>query len=132
MSLPSRLLLASATAREVVSARRRNYAFLAKRLARVAALTPCFPGLSEGVSPMGFPCLAGNGAWRWDYRLRARGVPVFSFGEVLHTSLDAAAYPETRDLSSRLVMLPVHQGLTETDLERMATFVEAAFAGAPT
>ena len=132
MSLPSRLLFASANAGAVVAARRSNYAFLARRLARVTALAPVFGELSEGVSPMGYPCLAGNGSWRWDYRLRARGVPVFSFGEVLHASLDAAAYPETRDLSARLVMLPVHQGCTETDLERMASFVEAAFAGAPT
>jgi dTDP-4-amino-4,6-dideoxygalactose transaminase len=130
MSLASRLLLASTSPRKVAEARRRNHAFLARRLSGIPALQPCFPALPEGAVPMGFPCLAGDGTQRWDYRLRARGVPVFSFGEVLHATLDASAFPETRDLSARLVLFPVHQGLDEAALETIAQRTRAAFAGA--
>lgn len=131
MSLASRLILGSASPGPVVSARRRNYLYLSRRLAGVTGLVPCFSDLPEGVCPMGYPCLAGDGSARWDYRLRSHGVPVFSFGEELHATLDPKAFPDARELSARLLMLPVHQGLTENDLERMASLVIKAFSGAP-
>ncbi|HKP97235.1 MAG TPA: DegT/DnrJ/EryC1/StrS family aminotransferase [Fibrobacteria bacterium] len=130
MSLASRLILGSASAGAVVAARRRNYAFLSRRLAGVAGLEPCFRDLPEGVCPMGFPCLAGDGGPRWDYRLRGHGVPAFSFGEELHATLDLSGFPDARELSERLVILPVHQGLSEADLERMAALVIGAFGAA--
>lgn len=129
MSLASRLLLASSSPARIAAARRRNYGILSKRLAGVAGLRPCFPALPEGAVPMGFPCLAGDGSRRWDYPLRAAGVPVFSFGETLHATLSAEAFPDTRDLSARVVVFPIHQGLDEDALERMARRTEAAATG---
>lgn len=131
MSLASRLILASSRPEAIAAARRRNFAFLARRLSGISGLHPCYGALPEGAVPMGFPCLAGDGSRRWDYPLRARGVPVFSFGEVLHASMDASLYPEARDLSARLVIFPVHQGLDENALAALAVKVETTFAAGP-
>jgi perosamine synthetase len=127
MSWPSRWLLAVANPGRVARKRRRNYLALEKLLKDLPGLAPLSRGLGDGLCPMGYPFLAVDHP-RLDYALRKRGVPAFSFGETLHAGMNAADFPDAVFLSGHLVLLPVHQGLTQRDLEDMARAVKACLS----
>ena len=100
----------------VVRKRRENYAYLAQRLPASPLLEPLHPTLPEGCTPYSFPILVPAG--RRD-RYRA---------ELLEDGIVAGAgWPEspfdpalarTSELSGRLVELPIHQALTQRQLDR--------------
>lgn len=127
MSLVSRWILSRCDAASIVRARRRNYLGLESRLSGVTGMELCFPSLAGGVCPMAFPFLARS-ASRLDYRLRKAGLPAFSFGETLSPTLDMESFPDAAHLSRNLTLLPVHQGLGDTELDRLAATVKAVLA----
>lgn len=124
----SRWLIRRADADRIRARRRAHYLRLLKALDGVAGLEPCFPGLPAGVCPMAFPMLATL-PFRLDYRLRKAGIPAFSFGETLSADMDPARFPAASDLSRRMALLPVHQGLADGDIDRMAAAVRQAARG---
>lgn len=126
ISLPSKWLLQRADPEKIFRIRVRNYERLHARLSPIEGVRPCFPKLIDGVCPLGYTFLAES-SQRLDYRLRRLGVPAFSFGEVLHESLPAKAFPEACYLSKNLTILPVHQGLSENEIDQIADVVEDFF-----
>jgi hypothetical protein len=123
ISWVSRRLLQSTHAETVRARRVRNYHRLHQRLSNLPGLHPCFPELPAEICPLGYPFVAES-EQRIDYQLRGRGVPAFSFGEILHASMPAAEFPEAVYLSRHLTLLPVHQSLTDEEVDRMAEAVE--------
>jgi perosamine synthetase len=124
MAWPSKWILAGANPTRIGQIRRNNYLRLESLLQGLPCLVPFTQGLEEGLCPMGYPFLALNYP-RLDYALSKRQIPAFSFGETLHAGLDLKAFPDAAFLSKHLVLLPVHQGLTEQDLQTMAHEVRA-------
>jgi dTDP-4-amino-4,6-dideoxygalactose transaminase len=58
-----------------------------------------------------------------EQRLRALGVPLFTFGEILHPLLETSQDDARKDaefLSRRLMLLPVHSQLGEEDVRGFA------------
>ncbi len=121
MSGPSRRMLRQADFAEIIEARRRNYRMLQVRLTGVPTVAPLFPALHEGVCPWVFPLVA-SGRRGFHLELRARGIPAVTWGEVIHRDLPLHEFPAARFLYEHAVFVPVHQSLTESDLE---TTVEA-------
>jgi dTDP-4-amino-4,6-dideoxygalactose transaminase len=56
-----------------------------------------------------------------DLRLRRKGIPAFTFGEVLHEALPRGRFPDAEHLALNLVQLPIHQTVTRRQLDTMAT-----------
>jgi dTDP-4-amino-4,6-dideoxygalactose transaminase len=105
----------------IVAERRRNYRLLDEHLEENRYIHKVFPRLPDHVCPWAYPVWIADRA-KYDHQLRKLGIPVFTFGEVLHplvykcaanliTSVDA--------LSNSLMMIPVHQNL---DKEAMLFF----------
>jgi dTDP-4-amino-4,6-dideoxygalactose transaminase len=80
------------------------------------------PKLRDDVVPWAFPVLFEDRV-RHEQILRRLGVPLFTFGEVLHSELSKTrdhARDEAEALSKRLLLLPVHANLTEADVASYA------------
>lgn len=125
MPATSRIILERADLESIVAARRRNYHALASALISSDELMPFRPALSAGACPWGFPVFLSRRAER-DYLMRAAGVPLFTFGEVLHPTLreqsakDDAMLETAELLSSSLLAFSIHQGLS---VEQVRQFV---------
>jgi hypothetical protein len=70
-----------------------------------------------------------------DYLIRARGVPLFTFGEVLHPllfarkALNSRMLETARRLSDSILVFSVHQDLTVVQMEVFAAIVNDFIAG---
>jgi dTDP-4-amino-4,6-dideoxygalactose transaminase len=126
MALVSRWMFRHAQGAAIRRRRRDNYLMLSRLLAGIDGLG-LFPDIGPEECPLGLPLLAPPSDQRWDYRLRSRGVPAFSFGEELHASLDRKAFPDAEFLSRNMVILPVHQALGESQLRAMAERARETF-----
>lgn len=119
ISWPSRWLLLRSKTGMIRRRRTENYLRLHERLAQIDRLKPCFPELYCSVCPLGYPCIVESNE-RFDYKLRRYGIPAFSFGETLHDSLNRSEFPDSEFLSKNLTILPVHQRLSDNDIDKMA------------
>jgi len=129
----SQWILANAPLEDVVSARRRNYERMAATLTSSPHLIPLRKSLAPDTVPWGFPVILQKRAER-DYRIRSRGVPVFTFGEVLHPLLFAQHANEremldtTTFLSNNVLGFAVHQDFSETQIATFATAINSYIA----
>lgn len=116
-SMATRLLLSRLPFTGAAARRRANYERLQDALGDF--VPPVFSGLSQGASPFVFPVAAG----RKDEALRdlaADGIDAMNLWSVPHPSLPEGRFPRAAMLRRRVLGLPVHQELTELDLERIA------------
>lgn len=119
----ARAILRASDVRTLVSARRRNFEILNDHLQESTHLKKVFKSLPDNVCPWAYPVLVKN-RYRYDHILRSRGVPVFTFGELLHPALyngDSDVVDAAEFLSKNLMMIPLHQNL---DSERMLSICE--------
>lgn len=118
-------IMARADLESIVRSRRRNYRILAEQLASHDLVAVCRPGLPERMSPLAFPVSVRNRSTH-DRALRARGVPVWTFGNTLHRVLFETADPrivaDAAHLADTMLLIPVHHMLETAD---MAAFAEA-------
>jgi dTDP-4-amino-4,6-dideoxygalactose transaminase len=103
---------------EVAERRRANYRLLRERLGGLVA--PAFRELPPGASPLQFPVVVSDKP-RFLERLAARGIEGADAWPVAHPSLPVRNFPSAAALRSTLVGLPVHHGLRDSDLDRVAT-----------
>lgn len=115
-------ILMHAKLETVAHARRENFKTLLAALCDCAEATPLFSSLPETVVPWCFP-IRIRGRRLYDYRMRERGVPLFTFGETLHPSLfsaaesNAAMLATARALRDNVLCIGVHQNLDRAVLE---------------
>jgi dTDP-4-amino-4,6-dideoxygalactose transaminase len=127
---PAKWVIRSADLEHVAATRRRNFSVLAEAIRDNASLRKVQPNLATNQVPWGFPILLSNRS-RNDYRLHAAGVPLFTFGEVLHETIDAqhaasrSAREAAKHLADNLLVLSVHQGLSEEHLAHVAGIANA-------
>jgi hypothetical protein len=126
--LPHRILK-GADLRDIAARRRRNYSLYAEQLAHLVAPPSVLPELGDSVCPWAYPILVADRA-QHDVRLRSLGVPVWTFGDLLHPNVEAFASPaaatDARFLSTHLLCLPVHQGLQPDTIAGFARIVADA------
>jgi dTDP-4-amino-4,6-dideoxygalactose transaminase len=129
----SKWILANAPLEDVVAARRRNYALMSATLTSSSHLIPLRKSLAADTVPWGFPVILQKRAER-DYRIRSRGVPVFTFGEVLHPLLFTQHQNEremldtTMFLSNNVLGFATHQGFSETQIATFASAINGYIA----
>ncbi len=102
--------------------RRTNFCRLAGALSSLRGVRMPLGSPPDGACPWAF-ALDGLGRNGLDKSLRRIGVPAFTFGEVLHRALPRGAYPDAEYLSRNLILLPVHQSLSEVEIARIAKAV---------
>ncbi len=121
LSAFTRLRLPFADVEGVAEARRANYRYVLERLAVSAAIRPMFPELPAGVTPYSFPLLVREERDALRAALVRDGI------------LAAAGWPEspfepgllrTRALARSVVELPIHQAVTQRQLDRAIRCVE--------
>jgi len=127
MSVPSKWILRRSKPELLLQRRRSNYEQLHKHLKKINKLHPCYPKLRKGVCPLGYPFIFEYRR-RVDRSLRRLGIAAFSFGEILHPSLPQKRFPDALYLSKNLTILPIHQGLSENDIDHTGNVV-AEFLG---
>jgi perosamine synthetase len=128
MPLLDRMVLMFADLQQVVATRRRNYSAFLRTLARTRNIWPLRESLRDDTCPWGFPVVLQDRAER-DYVIRSKGVPVFTFGEVLHPLLfeqqgnEKLMIDSARFLSESLLCLAIHQQLNEQQILGYASVI---------
>jgi dTDP-4-amino-4,6-dideoxygalactose transaminase len=119
-------LLKRTHAQEVVLRRRENYNRLRNCLAGISGATFLWEEemLPAGMCPLGLPLLVDD-KWQWCKSLSAAGVRVPPWWAGCHRGLDWREFPEALALKARLILLPVHQGLTASHMEYMASVIRS-------
>lgn len=125
----ARRILRCADLERIAAVRRRNFLIYARELRDWPGCGPLSRILPEDTCPWGFPLIVAQRR-RHEHRLEAAGLPVFTFGETPHALLRATqrAYPVSRRLSMEVLMLPVHQDLEATCVDRFCRTVNDYFA----
>ena len=113
----------------IAAHRRRNYTIFDKILVETDQVKKVSPYLPDDVCPWAFPLLV-KGRGKYDQVLRSQGVPVYTFGETLHPCVfqaDPSIQESAIYLSESLLLLPIHQCLTEDTVMHFAEKVNALF-----
>lgn len=107
---------------KVVQKRRENFNYVRERFPSSAALEPLHSDLPEGCTPYSFPFLVKNGKrdiLRQELfdngTLSGAGWPESPFND---------QYKRTKELSQRLLELPIHQALTRQQIDRSLRVIE--------
>ena len=106
----AKYILANVDILSVIEKRRNNYLALIESLSAFPTLLPGFSDLPVGVCPWVFPVLVQERE-NFHVALRARGIPAFTWGGVIHPSLPIEEFPDADFLYRHLVLLPLHQDI---------------------
>lgn len=112
-------ILQKADLKKIAELRRQNFNEFCSQVSQCSHYKLVYPSLAELDVPWGVPLLIDR-RYECDYLLRGLGMPIFSFGEVLHPLLFRAETLEPEmvsiasNLSKRLVGISVHQQLTKS------------------
>ena len=123
MSRLSRFVLNHSDSNEIAAKRRANYRELQERLAMVAGIQLLVPQLRDSVCPWVLP-LTFEGVPDACQSLRQAGIPAVTWDGVRPGDLPCNAFPDAEFLYKNLVFLPVHQNLTQRDLDEIVLAVK--------
>ena len=121
-ALFSRLVLRFAARGRIGCRRRANYLALQEAVLGVSGLRPLFAQLPDDVYPWACPVLADDPD-HMVAALKSAGIPLIRFGETLWQGVDMALCPVGVDLSRRVLALPCHQELLDSELARMVSAI---------
>ena len=99
--------------------RRMHFRMLEERLERGSAVTPLLSALPSGCCPLFFPVIARDPR-PFCRHLAANGVGFFRGWCVFHPHVDWGHFALESHLKEHVVVLPVHQGLTDGDIDHIA------------
>jgi len=117
-----RRILESCDWMKIAQSRQRNYRLLSRLIQDGPVLRRVMPDLPDDVVPWAFPVFLENRVSH-ERVLRQLGVPLFTFGEILHPALSAfsgRAREDAEALSQRLLLLPVHAQFDDRGIEDYA------------
>nr|UXE44903.1 dTDP-4-dehydro-2,3,6-trideoxy-D-glucose 4-aminotransferase [uncultured bacterium] len=108
--------------RRVVERRRQNY----ERVARaIKGADLAFDRLPDGACPLSLPVLV-DARDEVAARMAERGIEVDLFGSVPHPLVDVSAFSGARRWAERVLGLPIHQGLSDEEIDVVArVFMES-------
>lgn len=113
----SRCILRSFDVESILTKRRQNYNYLLSKLTLLRKIgTPLFDELPEGVCPNSFPILVER---RDEIRRRLyrNGIALRAFWDVLPGQLPLDRFHEAKFLRDNILVLPVHQEISEKGLD---------------
>lgn len=109
---------------QIVARRRRNYERLDAMLRDAADYRPVAASLPDESCPLYLPIFIQNRLDAFVKLLAARVEP-FIFGMFHHPSMTIDAFPESRRMRDEILCLPIHQDLSDADIDRVAKLVRA-------
>ena len=118
MTALSKRVLRRSDISAVMKRRRDNYIRLTDAVRTIAGVAPLFPFLPEEICPWVFPLVVYE-IEDLQMILRAKGIPVTSWGGVIHQALPLGKFPNARFLYENLLFLPIHQNIESEDLRTM-------------
>lgn len=119
MTALSAHLLARLSRDDLVARRRANYQCIAERLQPGEAATPLLTSLPPGTSPLFFPLVVAEPR-AFCRHLAAHRVGFFRGWCIYHPHVDWSRFPLESHLKEHVVVVPVHQGLSDADLSHIA------------
>jgi perosamine synthetase len=128
MSRLSKYILQNIDLSAVVKRRRVNYLSLLNAVGSLPGIVPVFRDLPEGLCPWVFPVLI-NTQHNFHLTLRAKGIPAFTWGGVIHPQLSLGEFPDAAFLYQNLVLLPIHQSLRDREMQTMIQIISDALLG---
>ena len=114
MTSASRWIASKLDFASIVERRRQNVVYYRKALKRFAPVNMWGEDFLDSIGPWALPIVA-VGFPNVHVELRKRGIEAFTWGGVIHPRLPLEEFPEAKFLYENLVLLPVHQGLTDHD-----------------
>ena len=108
--------LANVNPDRIVDIRRRNYQRLVEATQSVQSMRPLFASLAEGTCPLHLPVVVERRR-SWISALTTRGVYALPWWEGYHRRIDWSGFAEAAMLKERILTLPIHHGLTDTDID---------------
>lgn len=127
----SQQVLERANGFQIREKRRANYHRLAKALASTPYLRALVPRLHEGICPLGLPVRSADREQAREHFLN-RGINVRAYWERLPREVSAEEFPEAHQISREILILPVHQSLTQRQIEHIERAIETLPGGTPT
>ena len=113
---------------EVIRRRRHNYSFLLEWAKGLALCRPLFPALPEGVCPYVFPLWVERGSEEMARRLQAVGIPASQWPDLPPEVLgNPSRYESAVEIQKKLLLLPVHQNLSQEQMSAVARRVNTEF-----
>jgi len=105
----------------VIRKRRDNYLRLLQAIAGFEEVTPLFPSLPDDVCPYAFPLVVPQGRDALDGQLQKCGVPSCDWPNLPAEVIDRLGRHHTAIwLQEHILLLPVHQDLSDKQMEYMA------------
>jgi dTDP-4-amino-4,6-dideoxygalactose transaminase len=110
--------------RRVMARRRERYLQVERAMSGLRWGRPLYAELPAGACPLGFPILVEEreAARR---RLLAAGVNVRAYWEQLPAEVSVEAFAEAHDVADRILVLPVHQSLTNCQMSHLLRTLRA-------
>ena len=111
---------------EVIRRRRYNYSFLLEWAKGLALCRPLFSVLPEGVCPYVFPLWVERGSGEMARSLQAVGIPASQWPDLPPEVLaNRRQYGSAVEIQRRLLLLPVHQSLSQEQMDAVSRRVDA-------
>lgn len=115
---------------DVMERRRHNYQQLLGWTNHLVGAHPLFNRLPDEVCPYAFPLLVERGSADLVTRLQAQGIPASHWPDLPPEVLAAEGEHQTSILTfDRLLLLPVHQSLTSSQIDRIGQLLRQALSG---
>jgi len=114
----------------VIAARRAHYLELVQWAGKRDEIQPMFTELPLGVCPYVFPVLIKANVQHWIDTLRSKGVPASRWPDLPTEVQNPVRFSRSVALAERTVLLPVHQSLTDRQVERMGKLLASVSAAA--
>jgi dTDP-4-amino-4,6-dideoxygalactose transaminase len=120
----SRYVTRNLDVNSIVKSIRENYRYLAESMRTIGGITLLHANLPKGVCPLAVPFFAEKTP-DFHVALRERGIPAYTWGGVVHPSLEIEQFPDASFLYDKLILLPVHQTLTYPEMDTMVQTVKS-------
>jgi len=106
---------------EISRIRRRNYILLSEKIDGVHNLRLLYPELPEGVVPLNLPVMIDNiNRDQVHFGLLDKGTETTAMYHWMIEQIDRKQFPVSSYISDHILNLPIHQDITEEDIEYMA------------
>lgn len=116
MSMLSRRLASTMDPALILRRRKDNWQFLHGRLSACKGYRNMFPVVQDGACPLYLPIRVSRREVL-SSALGEKGIETFVFGRYPHPRMIRALYPEARALREEILCLPLHQYMSEPQLE---------------
>jgi perosamine synthetase len=126
MSITARFILGRASKTRIANGRRRNYFRMLEVLSDLPGGKPLFPELPKDVVPYVFPMMVNDPQTVFAL-LKRRGVPILRWDD-LAERVDSSVCPVSARFSLCLLQFPIHEELTDEELEWMIGQIKNALS----